>query len=130
MHHCKACSCLVPNPKVRRLLESPTSFLVKDCLSELAATLEKEASHFSHGYVCRKCFLQAEKRTRLSNEFKVVESTILGNMQTAFTIFNSNSNSPEVVKGAKRRRESPPTSSTYKRMRYEHDSEQSVVVRS
>ena len=129
MHRCKACFSLVPNPKVRRLLESPTSSSVRECFSELAVSLEKEASHFHHGYVCRNCFLLVEKKIRLSKELKVVESTILSNLQAVFNASGSN-NSPEVVKGTKRCRDRPSTSTTPKRMRCEQDGEQSVVVSS
>ena len=89
----------VPNPKVRRLLESPTSSSVQGCLSEFVETLEKEASHFYNGYLCRKCVILVERRIRLGNELKAVENTILNNLQTVFTMFDSNS--LEVVKGTK-----------------------------
>ena len=89
MQRCKACGSPVPNPKERRLLESTSSYSVRNGLLQLSKKAEEDINssicddHFSHGYVCKKCFILVEKYVSLTSKLIELEKTITSNLQSA-----------------------------------------------
>ena len=135
MHHCKACGASVPNPKERRSLESASSGSVRNGLFQFSRKVEENYSrldddHFSHGYVCKKCFLLVERCLGLTSKLMEVERTITSNLTSAFVSFGL-CESQDCARGTKRCQD--PSSSSHntctpKRMRLENSASPSVVV--
>lgn len=106
MHRCKACSSPVPNPKERRLLESTTSSSVRIGLVQFSRKVQDDASlsideHFSHGYVCKKCFGVMEKFLSLSYKLTELENMISSNLSETLISFGL-SGSQKCQRGTKR----------------------------
>ena len=70
--------------------------------------------------------LLSEKQVRLRNELETVETTILSNMHTAFTLFDINSS--DTVRATKRSREHPSITSTPKRMRQSNTTHGCIIT--
>ena len=58
--------------------------------------------YFSVGYLCEKCFMLVEKRTRLRNELHEIEASIVTKLRTASSLlgFDTEQGSFEVVRGS------------------------------
>ena len=129
MQRCKVCGSPVPNHKERRLLEGTSSSSVRNGLLQLSKKVELKASicddHFSHGYICKKCFILVEKCVSLTNKLIELEKTITSNLQSAI----GQCEPQEGARGTKRYSCSSHGTSTPKRMRIENNASSSVVVK-
>ena len=125
MERCKACLSPLPDSKERRSLVNPKSHIVRNGLIQLSSKIDEDTSnckqHFSHGYVCKKCFNLVNRYINLSNNLAEMEKTILGTLSSAF------GRSEPITRGMKRSSPSLGTS-TPKRIRIDNNSESSSVV--
>ena len=112
MHRCKACGSPVCDSKERRVLDKSTSESVrlslcdftKDHLGDDSVSFSDE--RFSDGYLCKKCFMLVQKRSRLRRELENIDATILSNIKSAASVFafDEEQGSIEVVRASKRYR--------------------------
>ncbi len=92
MSRCKLCSSEATNQRDRRSLPSKSSDSVRAALEEAfiqhGCVREDARQHCSVGFLCKKCFVLLEKRSRLHRELQSVNQEVQQKTSVAVTAFS------------------------------------------